>query len=149
MKSFTIAALSASVTFAKKDGRAMIGTNIGGWQVLEPWITPTLFYRFLGKGKSDGVGMDQHSFCEALGPDEGNKVLREHWDLWITENTFKAMASREVEIIRVPIGDWTLKPYDSYIGCTEGAVDKIDWLLEMADYYHIKVLLDVHAVKGS
>jgi glucan 1,3-beta-glucosidase len=25
------------------------GVNLGGWMVLEPWITPSLFYRFLGK----------------------------------------------------------------------------------------------------
>ena len=29
--------------------KAKNGTNIGGWLVLEPWITPSLFYRFLGK----------------------------------------------------------------------------------------------------
>ena len=93
--------------------------------------------------------MDQYTFCEALGADEGNKVLREHWDTWITEDTFKDMADREVEIIRVPIGDWTLKAYGPYVGCTEGAADKVTWLLDMAKKYNIKVLLDVHAVKGS
>jgi hypothetical protein len=41
-------ALLASVVSAD----AMVGTNIGGWMVLEPWITPSLFYRFLGKTKS-------------------------------------------------------------------------------------------------
>ena len=117
--------------------------------MLEPWITPTLFYRFLGKTHSDGVGMDQYSFCDALGADEGNKVLREHWDTWITEDTFKDMAAREIEIIRVPIGDWTLKPYGPYVGCTEGAEDKVTWLLDMSKKYNIKVLLDVHAVKDS
>ena len=49
MKTFTAAALAASSAYAGSKGPAMIGTNIGGWQVLEPWITPTLFYRFLGK----------------------------------------------------------------------------------------------------
>ena len=93
--------------------------------------------------------MDQYTFCEALGADEGNKVLREHWDTWIDEQTFKDMADREIEIIRVPMGDWTLKPYGPYVGCTEGADDKITWLLDMAKKYNIKVLLDVHAVKGS
>ena len=83
MKSFALAALASTVY-----GNAMVGTNIGGWQVLEPWITPSLFYRFLGKTKREGVGMDQYSFCEALGPEEGNKVLREHWAEWITEETF-------------------------------------------------------------
>lgn len=27
------------------------GTALGGWLVLEPWITPSLFYQFLGKKK--------------------------------------------------------------------------------------------------
>ena len=93
--------------------------------------------------------MDVYTFCEALGAEEGNAVLREHWDLWITEDTFKDMAAREVEIIRLPIGDWTLKPYGPYVGCTDGAKDYIQWALDTAEQYNIKVLLDVHAVKGS
>jgi glucan 1,3-beta-glucosidase len=28
---------------------AIVGVNLGGWMVLEPWITPSLFYQFLGK----------------------------------------------------------------------------------------------------
>jgi glucan 1,3-beta-glucosidase len=31
--------------------KAKTGTNAGGWLVLEPWITPSLFYRFLDKTK--------------------------------------------------------------------------------------------------
>ena len=54
MRTFASAALIATIASA----RAMVGTNIGGWQVIEPWITPTLFYRFLGKTHSEGVGMD-------------------------------------------------------------------------------------------
>jgi len=27
----------------------MRGTSLGGWLVLEPWVTPSLFYQFLGK----------------------------------------------------------------------------------------------------
>ena len=76
-------------------------------------------------------------------------MLREHWDKWITEDTFVQMVARDVEIIRVPIGDWTLKPYGPYVGCTDGAKDKVQWLLDTAQKYNIKVLLDVHAVKGS
>jgi len=44
MKYIISALLAANIS-----SRAMIGTNIGGWMVLEPWITPSLFYRFLGK----------------------------------------------------------------------------------------------------
>merc|ERR1719195_242127 len=151
MKSFSVVALLAAFASAKKAAgeRAFYGTNLGGWQVLEPWISPSLFYRFLGKTQSEGVGMDQYSLCEALGPEEGNAVLREHWDTWIVEDYFKQMADREVTMIRLPIGDWALKPYGPYVGCTEGAADKITWALDMAQKYNIGVLLDVHAVKGS
>ena len=54
------------------NSKAMIGTNIGGWLVLEPWITPSLFYRWLGKTRSEGVAIDSWSFCEQLGPELGN-----------------------------------------------------------------------------
>lgn len=54
---------------------AKVGTNIGGWQVLEPWITPSLFYRFLGKTKSEGVGIDSWTLCEALGPVELKETI--------------------------------------------------------------------------
>ena len=94
MRSTLAIALSlAAVEAANSSGRAMVGTNIGGWQVLEPWITPTLFYRFLGRTQSEGVGMDQYTFCETLnnelGTDGANAILREHWDTWITEDTFQ------------------------------------------------------------
>lgn len=80
-----------SLFAASVASKAMIGTNIGGWQVLEPWITPSLFYRFLGKTQSEGVGMDSWSFCESLGPEEGNRVMRSHWDSWISEEDIKGL----------------------------------------------------------
>ena len=93
--------------------------------------------------------MDQWTFCEALGPEEGNKVLRSHWEHWITEDLIKDLADREVEIVRLPIGDCTLKQYGPYVGCTDGAEEAVQWALDMCEKYGIKVLLDVHAVKGS
>jgi glucan 1,3-beta-glucosidase len=146
LKNITIAALT-SVAVAKKD--ALIGTNIGGWMVLEPWITPSLFYRFLGNTKSDGVGFDSYTFCEALGPVEGNLVMRSHWEHFITEDLIKGLADREVKIARLPIGDWTTTPYGPYVGCMDGAAEKIRWFLDTAEKYGIKVLLDVHAIKDS
>jgi hypothetical protein len=45
----------------------MRGTNLGGFLVLEPWITPSIFYQFLGVTEPSKVGMDMLSFCTALG----------------------------------------------------------------------------------
>lgn len=52
-------------------------------------------------------------------------------------------------MLRLPIGDWSLEPYGPYVGCMDGSSDMIDWMLDMCEKYGIKVLLDVHAVKGS
>ena len=38
-----------SQVLLQASGDAIIGVNLGGWMVLEPWITPSLFYQFLGK----------------------------------------------------------------------------------------------------
>ena len=146
-----LVSLATVASAASKAGSqpAMRGTNIGGWMVLEPWITPSLFYRFLGRKHSEGVGRDSSSFCEALGPEEGNREMRAHWKSWVTEEHVKELHEKEVEIVRLPIGDWTLKPYGPYVGCMDGAKDEIQRLLDLCHKYDIKVLLDVHAIKGS
>lgn len=93
--------------------------------------------------------MDSWTLCKALGPEQGNKVMRAHWDAWYNESSISDLAARGVEIIRLPVGDWTLNPYGKYIGCMDGAAEKIDWFYDMCAKYNIKVLMDVHAMKDS
>ena len=52
-------------------------------------------------------------------------------------------------MVRLPIGDWTLKPYGPYVGCIDGAEDWIQWMFDTCAKHGIKILLDVHAMKGS
>jgi hypothetical protein len=90
------------------------GVNLGGWMVLEPWITPSLFYQFLG-GNETAVAMDHYSFCAILGPEEGNRQLRRHWETWVTEDIVKELArSGAVNSLRVPVGDFMFQPYGPY-----------------------------------
>ncbi|KAJ1407991.1 glycoside hydrolase superfamily, partial [Ochromonadaceae sp. CCMP2298] len=147
MKLLLSLAVAASLC-ATAFSAAKVGTNMGGWLVLEPWITPSLFYRFLGKTETD-VGMDAWTLCEALGAVEGNKLMRAHWDSWVTEEHIKGLADRGVELVRLPVGDWTLRQYGPYTGCMDGAEDYIQWFLDTAHKYDLDVLLDVHAVKDS
>jgi glucan 1,3-beta-glucosidase len=69
---------------AKSKADFITGTCIGGWMVLEPWITPSLFYPALGKTKNSTY-MDSYTLCEVMGADEGNKLMRAHWDSFYTE----------------------------------------------------------------
>lgn len=45
------------------------GVNLGGWLVLEPWITPSLFMQFLG-GDVNTTAFDMYTFCEVKETDE-------------------------------------------------------------------------------
>mmetsp|Transcript_881 Transcript_881/g.1580 ORF Transcript_881/g.1580 Transcript_881/m.1580 type:complete len:162 (-) Transcript_881:1060-1545(-) len=131
--------------------KPLVGADVGGWFVLEPWITPSLFYRFLDMNQTGNstVGIDSYTLCESLGPEEGNKLMRAHWDAWIDEDYIKMLKEREIEILRLPIGDWTLDPYGPYVGCMDGVEDKIQWFFDTCARHNISVLLDVHGLKGS
>lgn len=78
------------------------GVNLGGWLVLEPWITPSLFYQFLG-GNESTTAMDMFSFCQVLGAKEANRQLRHHWDRWVTKEIIAELAaSGAVNSLRLP-----------------------------------------------
>ena len=82
--------------------------------VLEPWITPSLFYQFLGNDETH-TAFDIHSFCRVLGPIEANKQLRRHWDTWVTEDIIQQLAMSEaVNSLRLPVGDYMYQPYGDY-----------------------------------
>ena len=131
------------------------GVSLGGWLVLEPWITPSLFYQFLGTQRRFGddapskTGMDMHSFCTALGAKEGNKQLRIHWKKWVTEENIRDLANHGLNSLRIPVGDWMFNPYAPYIGCTEGSLEELDRVLDLAHRYGLDVLLDIHGHIGS
>ena len=96
-----------------KDGKSTVssprndfyfrGTSLGGWLVLEPWLTPSLFYQFLGLSvkygteTKDHIAIDSKTFCSALGPQEANRQLRQHWKTWVNEKQIQSLARKNVE----------------------------------------------------
>jgi glucan 1,3-beta-glucosidase len=121
------------------------GTNLGGWLVLEPWITPSLFYQFLSSDDKWGTdapahtAMDSYSFCTALGSEEANKQLRRHWKAWLREEDIASIAKSGATHVRIPIGDWMYAPYEPYIGCMDGARDELQRALDLCHKYKLKV----------
>jgi glucan 1,3-beta-glucosidase len=133
----------------------MRGTALGGWLVLEPWLTPSLFYQFLGASERWGddahkhVGLDSRTFCEALGGSEANRQLRNHWKAWVTDEQIHKLAANGVSHLRVPVGDWMFMPYEPYIGCWDGSLEELDRGLQLCQKYNIKVIIDLHALRRS
>jgi hypothetical protein len=49
---------------SKNENWKIKGTSLGGLFVLEPWITPSLFYQFLNQNDIEKIAMDTYSFCK-------------------------------------------------------------------------------------
>jgi aryl-phospho-beta-D-glucosidase BglC (GH1 family) len=66
-------------------------------------------------GNETSTAFDIYSFCEILGPKEGNKQLKRHWETWVTEDIIDELANSEaVNSLRLPVGDYMYKPYGPY-----------------------------------
>lgn len=119
------------------------GVNLGGWFLLEPYITPSLFDAF-----SDNIPVDEYHYCEQLGKDECKKRLEKHWASWYTEDDFKEMADKGLNMVRIPLGYWAFKMYD-YDPYVSGQQEYLDEALKWCKKHGLKVWIDLHGAAGS
>jgi len=91
------------------------GVNLGGWFVLEGWMTPSLF---------EGVnGTDETIFVETKY--NSKELLEEHWATFITEEDFKWLSERGINSVRIPIPWWLWgdTPYHNSVKYIEQALE--------------------------
>jgi glucan 1,3-beta-glucosidase len=113
---------------------ALLGVNLGGWLVVERWMTPSLF---------EGISADNE--YELSQHEEGRRRLKNHHKTFLDESDWKWMAKHGIELVRLPVGYWTLHGGDPYIEASE----QLDWAFAMAKKYGILILLDLHAAPGA
>ncbi|CAG8563170.1 7858_t:CDS:2 [Ambispora gerdemannii] len=116
------------------------GVNIGGWLVMEPFITPSYF---------GGNIIDEWSLCSSLGPEKANATLNKHYSTFITEEDFAEIAKLGLNHVRIPLGFWAVE-----VASDEPYVPKLSWnyLLKgigWARKYGLRVLVELHAAPGS
>lgn len=111
-----------------------IGVNLGGWLLIEKWMTPSLFTNL--------PAQDEFNLSQSL---LGKKRILTHRQNFITEADFKWLAKNDIRQIRLPVGHWILKSDESYVASPE----ILDWAFAMADKYKQKILLDFHGLAGS
>lgn len=120
------------------------GVNIGGWLVLEPWITPSIFEKV---DQSLGI-VDEYTLTQKLGPDAAMAILRPHWDTWCTWSDFKKIADAGFNTVRIPIGYWAYAILDGE-PYTQGAAVYIDAAVDWARSVGLKIWIDLHGAPGS
>ncbi|GAA5946560.1 hypothetical protein JCM3775_002138 [Rhodotorula graminis] len=123
------------------------GVNLGGWLTLEPFITPHLFEPFLD---APTPAEDEYTLSQNL-RDQGRlmSTLREHYDTFITEKDFIAIAAAGLNWVRIPVPYWAVETW-----VDEPYLEKVAWnyLLKSIGWarkYGIRINLDLHSVPGS
>ncbi len=113
---------------------ALKGINLGGWLVLERWITPALF--------QGTAAMTERGLTAETG---GKTRIRKHHKTFIAEKDIAWLADNDFELLRVPIGYWIFGDEPDFVG----SIERLDWLMKMAHRYSMKVLIDLHGAPGA
>ncbi|KAK3201709.1 hypothetical protein GRF29_164g364804 [Pseudopithomyces chartarum] len=140
---FTLAAPASKRGVAFAWGSEKVrGVNIGGWLVLEPWITPSVF-----DSLSNPSIVDEFTLGATLGPAAALSVLKPHWDTWVTFADFEKIAASGFNLVRIPIGFWAYSTFGTpYV---QGAAPYLDAAIDWARALNLKVIIDLHGAPGS
>ncbi|ORY35550.1 putative cellulase [Naematelia encephala] len=119
------------------------GVNIGGWLVLEPFITPSLF-----ENTANGGIVDEWTFSQYQDYDTAHSALVKHWNSWYTEDDFRQIAAAGLNHVRIPIGFWAydVSGGEPYI---QGQAAYLDKAIGWARNHGLKVIVDLHGAPGS
>jgi glucan 1,3-beta-glucosidase len=112
------------------------GVNLGGWLVLEKWMTPSLF--------AGHAAIDEYGLCRELGT-RAKIVLANHRDTFITEADFAWLCAHGVNAVRLPVGYWIFDGSGPYVG----GIEYVDKVMKWAQKHTIAVVLDLHGAPGS
>ncbi|KAJ7161266.1 exo-beta-1,3-glucanase [Mycena crocata] len=141
-----ISFLSSAVAFTPGfpyGSQKVRGVNLGGWLVLEPWITPSLF---------DDTGnaniVDEWTFGQLQSRATATAALTQHWNTWITESDFAAIKAAGLNHVRLPIGYWAFEvgPGEPYI---QGQLPYLNKAITWATNHGLKLIIDLHGAPGS
>ncbi|KAH9838253.1 glycoside hydrolase [Rhodofomes roseus] len=127
------------------------GVNLGGWFVLEPWITPSIFE----KTNNTNI-VDEYTFGQLLDSNYASSALEQHWDTWITEDDFKAIKAAGLNHVRIPVGYWSVPITSADTSYSTDASPYVTgaWpyllrALNWANENSVHVILDLHGAPGS
>lgn len=123
----------------------MRGVNVGGWFVIEPFITPSFFSEWDSRF---GV-VDEYTLSTQLGPDSTRKTIEKHYSTFIVEEDFKMMRDAGLDHVRIPFAYWAAMKLDG-----DPFLYQVQWryllrAIEWCRKYGLRVKLDLHSVPGG
>ncbi len=112
------------------------GVNLGGWLVLEKWMTPSLF--------SGTRANDEHGLALKL-KDKKYELFEKHRGTFITKKDIAWIADSGLNAIRLPVGYQLFEDAEPYVAHAA----YVDKLFRWAKEYNLQVIIDVHTAPGS
>jgi glucan 1,3-beta-glucosidase len=109
---------------------------LGGWLVLERWITPSLF--------EDIEATDEYGFSRQAESTTLEK-LKKHRNEFITKEDFEWIKEQGLDAVRIPVGAWIFGDEPPY----SGAIDHLDDAFRWAEETGLKVVICLHGAPGS
>ncbi|EUC57606.1 glucan 1,3-beta-glucosidase D, putative [Rhizoctonia solani AG-3 Rhs1AP] len=131
------------------------GVNLGGWLVLEPFISPALYEPYQPDAPNYGgiQAIDEWTLCQAIAANKSSggvaKVIEEHYATFITEEDFAKIAAAGLNWVRIPIPYWAVEKFPD-----EPFLERVAWKyllkgIEWARKYGLRINLDLHTIPGS
>ncbi|PWZ00062.1 glycoside hydrolase [Testicularia cyperi] len=124
--------------------RKIRGVSLGGWLVVEYFITPSV-YDQTGNTKI----IDEWTFGSLQSRNKAVSILQNHLNSFVSEDDLRQIAAAGLNHVRIPIGYWAFE-----VGSGEPFLKLNQWdLLKQActwaAKYNLKVLVDLHAAPGN
>ncbi len=113
------------------------GVNLGGWLVLEKWMTTELFRNT----KSD----DEYYLAHDLESKVYEDRIGMHRKYFINESDIARIKAQGLTHIRVPVPYFIFGYREPFVSCIDNLGDLFNW----TDQYGLKVLIDMHSVAYS
>jgi endoglucanase len=118
------------------------GLNLGGWLLLEPWMSPV---------DSSGTIKCDHSVRETLekrfGVETAESLLETYQENWITTRDLDKIADQGMNLIRIPFWYRNLQTEDGV--WIPGGFNRLDWVVSEAWKRGIYSIIDFHGVPGG
>ncbi len=112
------------------------GVNLGGYLVLEKWITPHLF----AMTHATDEFMLHSTYATGLA-----HKLTAHYEDYITKQDMIFLNSQGINALRIPVGHYLFGDYPPY----PSTVNYLDNLMNLAKAHDLQVILDLHTAPGS
>ena len=124
--------------------RKVRGVSLGGWLVVENFITPSVY-----ASTGNTAIVDEWTFGSLQPRDKAVRILQNHLTSFVSEDDIRQIAAAGLNHVRIPIGYWAFEvgPGEPFLKLNQW--DLLKKAAQLCGKYNLKVMVDLHAAPGN